>query len=146
VRSSGRTRRGRTATDRLRRFGPDVISWTAAIAGALADHEAVAPLLRVDGGNEAEILAAHGRAHLALALVVAAMVMPAADVPLVGADPAAVVGAAVDAASQAPGRPADARRVRRRAAGAPPGRVRVPEGTPQGQPCRLTSTEYSDAR
>jgi hypothetical protein len=90
----------RTAVDRLGRFGPDVVPWTAAIAGAVADRDDVAPLLRADGADEAGIVTAHGRAHLALALVVAAMVVPAADVPLVGPDPAAVVGAAVEAATQ----------------------------------------------
>jgi hypothetical protein len=88
------------AAGRLRRFGPDVIPWVTAITGALAEHDAVAPRLRVGAGSEAEIVAAHGRAHLALAVVVAAMVVPAADVPVAGSDPAVVVGAAVAAATQ----------------------------------------------
>jgi hypothetical protein len=90
----------RSAVDQLRQFGPDVVPWTVAVTGALAGHPAVAPLLRVGPGAERELVVAHGRAHLALALVVAAMVVPAADPPVVGAGPAVVVGVGVEAARQ----------------------------------------------
>ncbi|MCO1654836.1 DUF6461 domain-containing protein [Pseudonocardia humida] len=81
----------------LRQHNPEVIRAITDITGALTDHDRVAPLLEVGAGREAEVVAAHGRAHLALAVVVSGIVLSAADVPGVRSDPAAVVAGALDA-------------------------------------------------
>jgi hypothetical protein len=89
-----------TAAGRLHLFAPEVIPRIAAITGAVAAHERVAPLVQVGGGTEQEIITAHGRAHLALAVVVAGIVVPAAEAPIAGSGPEVVVGAALDAAAR----------------------------------------------
>jgi hypothetical protein len=81
----------------LDQVAPGVRGLVDGLVGALAEHPGVAPLLTTGSGTEPEVAAAHGRAHLALAVVTARAVLLAARVPVVGADAPVVVGVALGA-------------------------------------------------
>jgi hypothetical protein len=69
------------------------------LVAALAANERTAPLLVVDPQlvDEEQIAAEFGRRHLALAVIVATAALRAAGVPIVGPNPAAVMGVALNA-------------------------------------------------
>ncbi|MER7273058.1 DUF6461 domain-containing protein [Dactylosporangium sp. NPDC000244] len=71
----------------------------AALVRELATHPGVAPLLAVDGGDEAAIAAAHGAAHLVLAVAVAGAVVHQVEPPVLVDPAAATVGLGLGAAS-----------------------------------------------
>ncbi|WP_246257818.1 DUF6461 domain-containing protein [Amycolatopsis anabasis] len=96
--SGGETLHAVSTLDRLR---PGITGVIAALVAELARHEVVAPLLKApvpELGDEAAIAARHGAVHLALAVVTAAVVLRQVQVPLLGAEPPVVVGAALGAA------------------------------------------------
>jgi hypothetical protein len=89
-----------TAARALDQLAPGVRGLVAGLVAALVAHDEVAALLAVPPGTEPQAAAAHGRAHLALAVVAARAVLLAARPPVVGAGAPAVVGAALDAAAR----------------------------------------------
>ncbi|MFI5561581.1 DUF6461 domain-containing protein [Amycolatopsis japonica] len=84
--------------DQLR---PGLSALIVALVEELAGHEALVPLLGPppELTGEEELAAAHGAAHLALAVAVAAPVLRRAGAPLVAGTSAAVVGVALGAVS-----------------------------------------------
>ncbi len=88
------------AVQMLDQVAPGVRGLVAGLVTALAAHAEVAPLLAAGPASEPEVAAAHGRAHLALAVVTARAVLLAARAPVVGAGAPAVVGVALDAATR----------------------------------------------
>lgn len=85
----------------VERLRPGTADLVASLARQLAGHPLVVPLLAVppDVTDEASIAAAHGRAHLALAVAAASAVVGWRPLPgLVDSPAAAVVGVAVGAA------------------------------------------------
>ncbi len=90
-----------TAAALLERLRPGAADLAASLTRQLAGHQLVVPLLAVppDATDEASIAAAHGTAHLALAVAAASAVIGQRPLPaLVGSPAAAVVGVAVGAA------------------------------------------------
>ncbi|MFC3454920.1 DUF6461 domain-containing protein [Amycolatopsis speibonae] len=84
--------------DQLR---PQISDLIVRLVAELAGHEAVTPLLAAapELAGEEELAAAHGAAHLALAVAVAAPVLRRVDAPLAAGRAAAVVGVALGAVS-----------------------------------------------
>lgn len=86
----------------LERLRPGAVELVTSLTRQLAGHQSVAPLLTVspDATDEASIAAAHGAAHLALAVATASAVLGQWRVPapVVDSPAAAVVGVAVGAA------------------------------------------------
>lgn len=85
----------------LERLRPGAADLVASLTRRLASHTLVVPLLAVapDVTDEASIAAAHGRAHLALAVAAASAVIGQRPMPgLVDSPAAAVVGVAVGTA------------------------------------------------
>jgi hypothetical protein len=90
-----------TAAALLERLRPGAADLVASLTRQLASHPLVVPLLVVppDVTDEASIAAAHGRAHLALAVAAASAVIGQQPLPgLVDSPAAAVVGVAVGTA------------------------------------------------
>ncbi|MBP2183764.1 hypothetical protein [Amycolatopsis magusensis] len=90
-----------TAVRLLDQLRPGISGLIVALTAELARHEAVAPLLAAapELTGEEELAAAHGAAHLALAVAIAVPVLGQADAPLLAGTPAAVVGVALGAVS-----------------------------------------------
>lgn len=90
-----------TAVRLLDQLRSGISGLVVALVGELAGHDAVVPLLAAppELTGEEELAAAHGAAHLALAVAVAAPVLRRADAPLLAGTSAAVVGVALGAAA-----------------------------------------------
>jgi Family of unknown function (DUF6461) len=91
-----------TAAALLERLRPGADDLAASLTRQLAGHQLIVPLLAVppDATDEASIAAAHGSAHLALAVAVASAVIGQWPLPVPASSPAAaMVGVAVGAAA-----------------------------------------------
>ncbi|KFU81866.1 hypothetical protein SAMN04489729_0255 [Amycolatopsis lurida] len=90
-----------TAVRLLDQLRPGVSALIVALVEELAGHEALVSLLEPPSEltGEEELAAAHGAAHLALAVAVAAPVLRRAGAPLLAGTSAAVVGVALGAVS-----------------------------------------------
>src|SRR5438067_5643927 len=86
------------ATTLFDRSRPGAIELVSSLVTALAEHDAVAPLLVVeDSATEADIAARHGAVHLALAVAAATAV--SREIPGWSANTAAIVGTALGSAA-----------------------------------------------
>lgn len=90
-----------TAVRLLDQLRPGISGAIVALVAELAAHEALVPLLAPgpEFAGEEELATAHGAAHLALALAVAAPILRRVGAPLLAGKPAAVVGVALGAVS-----------------------------------------------
>ncbi len=90
-----------TAVRLLDQLRPGISALIVALVEKLAGHEDLLPLLEPSPEltGEEELAAAHGAAHLALAVAVAASVLRRAGAPLLAGTSAAVVGVALGAVS-----------------------------------------------
>ncbi len=90
------------AVRQLDQLAPGAATLVAKLVAALAGHESLVPLLRPgpDATGEADIAAAHGAAHLALAVITAAAVLGQVRAPIAGAEPPAVIGLALAATAR----------------------------------------------
>ncbi|OKK01383.1 DUF6461 domain-containing protein [Amycolatopsis sp. CB00013] len=90
-----------TAVRLLDQLRPGLSTLIVALVEELAGHEALVPLLEPPSEltGEKELAAAHGAAHLALAVAAAAPVLRRAGAPLLAGTSAAVVGVALGAVS-----------------------------------------------
>lgn len=86
----------------LEQLAPGTTTLVLIVTEKLAALESLHPLLTpsADAEDEAAIAAAHGSAHLALAVLVSAAVLRQIQAPLVGTAPPAIIGAALAAAVQ----------------------------------------------
>ncbi|UMP07229.1 DUF6461 domain-containing protein [Amycolatopsis sp. EV170708-02-1] len=90
-----------TAVRLLDQLRPGLSTLIVSLVEELAGHEALVPLLEPPSEltGEEELAAAHGAAHLALAVAAAAPVLRRAGAPLLAGTSAAVVGVALGAVS-----------------------------------------------
>ncbi|GAA4235113.1 DUF6461 domain-containing protein [Actinomadura meridiana] len=86
--------------DILNQIQPDAVPLVAKLAQRLASHQRIAEVLTVDSGitDEQELAAAHGAAYLALAVSIAAAVLPRVGLLPWATQPPAVLGVAIGTA------------------------------------------------
>ncbi|KAA9155013.1 hypothetical protein FPZ12_030575 [Amycolatopsis acidicola] len=81
----------------LEQLWPGTTQLISLLAREIATNPTVSALLAPEAGGEEQLADRHGAGHLALTVIVATAVLRELDPPIVGAKPAVIVGASVEA-------------------------------------------------